>query len=1242
MRITKKRAQRFYQIPVVLAATVLFSTASLATAGQQSEQAKSSSATNQSAVRKLEVGKPIERELKGGESHTYEIVLEPGQFLNAVIEQRGIDVAVQVVAPDGKQVMEVDSPNGDKGPEPVTLITEAAGVYRVNVKALEKNAPVGKYEIRVNELRAATEKDRALQEATKLNQEVERLYRAGKYDTALTLAERGLAIREKVLGAEHPDTAESLNNLAALYYFKGEYAKAEPLYIRALTIFEKALGAEHPETANSLNNLAMLYLSKGDYAKAEPLYIRALAINEKALGAEHPKTANSLNTLSGLYYSKGDYAKAEPLAIRALAIYEKALGAEHPDVAQSLNHLAALYYSKGDYAKAEPLYIRALAIRENALGAEHPDIAQSLSNLAALYYSKGDYAKAEPLYIRGLAIDEKALGAEHPDTAVSLDNLAVLYGEKGDYSKAEPLLIRALAIREKTLGAEHPDTAISLNNLAVLYKTKGDYAKAEPLQIRALAILEKTLGAEHPGTAKSLNGLANLYSAKGDYAKAEPLYSRALAIREKAAGAQHPDTAKALTNLANVQSVKGDYAKAEPLLVRALAIREKALGAAHPDTANSLNSLAFLYRAKGDYAKAEPLYIRALAINEKALGAEHPETALSLNSIAALYRAKGDYAKAVDFHSRGNDVSDRDLIRNLASGSERQKLTYLNQTSAYTDLTISLHAQSAPNDVNAKRAALKILLQRKGRALDAMTDAIAALRRRVSPEDQTLLNQLQDVRSQLSVLTLRGPGSPGLERHKANLKALGEQEERLQNDISQRSAEFRAQSQTQSKSVTIEVIQKAIPQSTALIEFAQYRPSNPKETNKEKRFGKPRYVAYVLPSQGESLWAELGDAESINKKIDALRKALRDKRRQDVKRLARAVDRDVMQPVRKLLGLTRRVFISPDSALNLIPFAALVDERGEYLVRRYHFTYLTSGRDLLRLQEKIKSKAAPIVIADADFDNAASSNKASDTQSATNNANSLNVARDSTNASDERVGPKLGEVEFEPLKRLVASAEEAREVKRTLKQATVFLRSDATESALKQVSSPSILHIATHGYFLEEEVKPGSKTSESTRIAVRKTSDDPTAGVKLENPSLRSGLFFAGANKGKSGDDDGVLTALEAAGLDLWGTKLVVLSACDTGVGEVLTGQGVQGLRRALVLAGSESQMMSLWPVSDKGTRELMIEYYRRLKAGEGRSEALRRVQLKMLGSKNRNHPFYWASFIQSGEWANLDGKRVD
>jgi CHAT domain-containing protein len=226
---------------------------------------------------------------------------------------------------------------------------------------------------------------------------------------------------------------------------------------------------------------------------------------------------------------------------------------------------------------------------------------------------------------------------------------------------------------------------------------------------------------------------------------------------------------------------------------------------------------------------------------------------------------------------------------------------------------------------------------------------------------------------------------------------------------------------------------------------------------------------------------------------------------------------------------------------------------------------------------------------------------------------------------------------------LPATAEEAAQIKSVLglQSEEMLLEERANKRELKELRSPAILHIATHGYFLQEEEREANAEQRLTRIKsgiIGEGAEEELRGMKLENPLLRSGLLLAGANRGNG--DEGILTALELTGLDLWGTKIVVLSACDTGVGEVKNGDGVYGLRRALVLAGSESQMMSLWPVSDAGTRDLMINYYRALKAGEGRSAGLRRVRLEFLKDARRAHPYYWASFIQSGEWANLDGNR--
>jgi CHAT domain-containing protein len=233
----------------------------------------------------------------------------------------------------------------------------------------------------------------------------------------------------------------------------------------------------------------------------------------------------------------------------------------------------------------------------------------------------------------------------------------------------------------------------------------------------------------------------------------------------------------------------------------------------------------------------------------------------------------------------------------------------------------------------------------------------------------------------------------------------------------------------------------------------------------------------------------------------------------------------------------------------------------------------------------------------------------------------------------------IGKLYFGPL----LTASEALAIKKIVPESRVLLKKEATEAALKSVRSPLFLHIATHGFFLGDVgvTAPGSRSFRAlgTAAAVPDLSSSEWIS-NIENPLLRSGLALSGANRGSSGDEDGVLTALEAASLDLWGTKLVVLSACDSGVGEVKNGEGVYGLRRSFVLAGSETQVMSLWKVRDDATRDLMIAYYANLKRGMGRGEALRQVQLAMLRNPKRKHPYYWASFIQSGEWANLEGKR--
>ncbi len=1032
-----------------------------------------------------------------------------------------------------------------------------------------------------------------LQEAEKLNQQMVQLYRQGKYNEAIPLAKKTLAILEKVLGQEHPYVANNLNNLAVLYREQGSYAKAEPLYLRALTIREKVLGSQHQDVAQSLNNLAELYREQGSYAKAKPLFLRSLAIYEKVLGQEHPDVAESLNNLALLYQTQGNYGKAEPLFLRSLQIREKVLGREHPLVATSLNNLALLYQKQGSYSKAELMYLRSLEIREKVLGLEHPSVATSLNNLALLYEAQGNYGEAEPLFLRSLAILKKILGSEHPNVASSLNNLAGLYNSQGSYSKAEPLYVRSLTIREKVLGREHPDVALSLNNLASLYQLQKNYGKAEPFYMRSLAISEKVLGKEHPYVAISLNNLALLYETQGNYSKAKPFY------------------------------------------MRSLTIREKVLGREHPDVALSLNNLALLYQLQGDYSKAEPLYQRSLAIFEKVLGGEHPDVAQSLNNLAGLYWVKGDINRATDFLTRGLAAEEKNLHLIYAVGSEQRKQNYAQTFSGRADATITLALQQTKNPTLAKLA-LTTILRRKGRVLDAMTDTVQILRAQLAdnPETKKLFDDWLDVQRRLANLVYRGQGEQNFEIYQQQIKQLEAEKEKLEEQVSVRSAEFRKEITP----VELADIQAKIPADAAMVEIVQYKPFNLKAKNESEKWGKPRYAAVVLRNTGEPSWVDLGDAATIDKSVASFRRVLafapatnksnskedrgidvtpiEGKRKIQLEELARTLDQQVMAPIRPLLGDARHLLLSPDGQLNLIPFEALKDEQNKYLVEKYAFSYLTTGRDLLRLETTAKQLTNPVVFADINYEQ-----------------------QQTVIASKSRGSENKRSVDFANLKfgSLEATLAEGEQIKKIFPDTNVITGEKATEEAIKQLKTPSILHLATHGFFLpDEDKKHNSQATNQLNNQLQQPQN-----LNLENPLLRSGLALAGFNNRQnkqSGNntEDGVLTALEVAGLNLRGTELVVLSACETGLGDVKTGDGVYGLRRALVIAGSQSQLLSLWLVADEGTKDLMVEYYQKIKAGKGRHEALREVQLEFLKDDKYSHPYYWASFIPSGNWKGM------
>lgn len=1074
---------------------------------------------------------------------------------------------------------------------------------------------------------------------------------------------RGIAILKKRLGTEFNEGA-SLGNLAADFEGRGDAAGAVRLYTLAVKATEQEVGPDHLELAGLLNKLGAAHRRQGDYRQSSLAYERALSIQDKKLGPDHAEVGWTLNRRAGVLRLLGDLDLAEQHYGRALRLIEAVKGPESVDAAIITDNLGLVYGDKGDLERAEQLHKRALGIFEKAYGADHPDVATALDNLASVYADKGDYAQAEQHHKRVLAMREKVLGAGHPDVATSRDNLAVLYQKKGDYAAAEHLHREALATIEKTYGPEHPFTAEFIANLAGFYRNTGNYVQAERLYRRALAIGEKTYGAVHRITARRLNSLADVLELKGGYVDAILVYRRALAVALKTDGPESmlaadildglaemydkigyselhdemhryslairrkingPDDPSLLGHYAALYFREGKLAEAEKFFKLALAARVEKLGEEHPVVATVLENLAIIYHRQGRYAEADAAYRRVMAIQEKRLGPRHPTVGHTHFHLSMMQWARGDIDQSLRRMTHAQEIYEHNLSNVLTTGSGTQKGFYIMAITPPTAAAITLNVHSAPENVEATRVALTAILRRKGRSLDAMTDQVGALRGRLSLQDQALFDRLKSAQARLAAYAFKDAERDDPTRLRVEVAKLESEVEALEAQISDHSAEFREQAQP----VTIESVQQLIPADAALVEIFAYETYNPKHQHHDDLYGPGRYVAYVLHREGPPALVELGLKDGIDRLAGRLRAALRSRASANVKQAARALDEAVMRPVRRRLGDKRLVLLSPDGALNLIPFGALVDERGRYLVENYTFAYLTSGRDLLRLKTQTAERQEAVIIAAPAFEGAAGAHPVP--------APSIPADPDSERRFDFT---KL------VIKPLPYTAEEAKDLKRILPDARVLMGIQATEAALKQVAGPRLLHVATHGFFLPRDAQ--AERSVPKRMAARQhrhgrerelVMGEPStpAGVWDTRPLLRSGLVLAGVKRGQSGaGQDGVLTALEVAGLDLWGTKLVVLSSCDTGVGDVSTGEGVYGLRRALVLAGAESELMSLWPVSDAATRHLMVAYYQRLLEGFGRAESLRQVQLETLRSGRHSHPFYWASFIPLGDWRGL------
>jgi CHAT domain-containing protein/tetratricopeptide (TPR) repeat protein len=1026
-----------------------------------------------------------------------------------------------------------------------------------------------------------------------LRRQVAEAYKREQFEEGARLAERAYELTRQLYGEHHLNTAVAMNDMAGMYAAAGNVAAAEPLFYKALELYRAALGDKHLHVATSLHNLGILHHSTGSYTKAVSLYLQADEILRATVNEQHPNYIDNLSKLLSSYLAVHNYAGALTTARKLLDIKRRHVGERHVETLGYLETVAQLYARLGDHERAEPLYGQLLDAYRSAHGEESQEVGHVLNSLAVLNYSTGNYARAESLYTRSADILLRGVGENDPRFATSLLNLSLLYKDMRSYKQAEALALRALELIRRNEGEDSLALMWGLNILALLRSDGGRHDEAKSLWRQALEIGRKHLPQNHPSVADMLNNFATACYARGENGEAELLFHEAMDIYRAA------------------------------------------LGPRHPHVAGSMHNLSTLYEAMGEYAKAVSTAEQALDIYRGVYGERHPHIAVCLEGLAPLRVMMNEQAEAMILLRRANEIYDQLIGEIFSIGSERQRLSYLRGVYQSFDFTLSVVLQHYPDSPTALQSAFDLTLRRKGVVVEAM----AAQRRTPAaardPALKSKFDELVVLRAQLAQKTFAGPGPEGVQAHTELLSQWENRVETLEAEIARLLPQESLRKQL--LSADGRRLARALPTDSALVEFVKFRLykfRGAQAAGGQPRFSE-RYVAFVLPSGDyESVrMVDLGSAEAVERMVKEFRASFAGGGRELVLEEEPQAEADdgaelrltVFDPLAGALGGRTRLLIAPDGDLALVPFEALPTADGRRLIDVYRVSYLGAGRDALLFDATFEGRpTAPLVIADPDF-----------------NFNDAPPAAAPAREDWRRSWDLRGSGEFT---RLPGTRVEGETIADRLKVVPLLGRA-AVESQLRACRSPYILHIATHGFFLaNQSQQPDGKKYDPSSAATMITAW-PLRLWSTENPLLRSGLVLAGANAWLQGvplpaeAEDGFLTAEDVSGLELQATALVVLSACETGVGEVQTGEGVFGLRRAFVLAGARTLIMSLWKVPDEQTQELMTSFYRHLLMGQPRAEALRNAQLAI--KEKYPAPFYWGAFICQGDPRPLTEARL-
>jgi CHAT domain-containing protein/Tfp pilus assembly protein PilF len=942
--------------------------------------------------------------------------------------------------------------------------------------------------------------------------------------------------------------AEKLNGQGIALFRQGKYPEATVALEKALALCRRLYVKDHHRLVIALSNLATVLKTRGDLDPAERHYRDALAMCRRLYRNDHPYLANGLNNMGAVLRERGDLDGAEKFLGDALAMQRRLHRKDHQDLASSLNSLGVLLMAQGDPSAAERYLREARAMLQRLHPKGHPTVAQILTTLGTLLRHRGDLGEAEKNYRDALTMRRRLYPGDHHEVAASLNHLGGVLSDRGELEEAGRNYVEALAMYRRLYPGDHPETAASLNNLGLVRRLRKDMEGAERLLREALDMDRRLYPRDHRNLATGLDNLGGLLHDRGDLGGAEKHYAEALAMYRRLYPKDHPDLAFSLNNLGLFLWERGDLDKAERRCGEALAMRRRLYPDGHLVLATSLSSLGVVRQARGDLEGAEKHHTEALAMQQRFLIKE------------ARLLAEAD---ALNFVVTLVPTPSRDLLLSSTLGRPG--------TAAYDLLWQG-------------RSALTRLVEQRHRDLLASRD----------PEARDLGVQLLSARQRLA-RRLFAPVTDALQNAE-EIRKLTEAKEALEKELARKlSLELPAVDPVPPPPRRLA---ERLPAGVAFLDFYRYLhfEFDPQvKGKKSERRTTLRYVAFLLTGGQPVVRIELGGAGPVERAWAAWREAITNKEASPAqeRRAAAALAKLVWKPIQmKLPAGVHTLYLAPDVALTQVPWAALPGRKpNTVLLEEYTFATVPHGPFLLdRLSAKGKGRPAGdalLAVGGVDYHQAADPVEGGPARRDLELDTAPGKGPAALPAKDRLAWQALPGTERE-LERVAALAHKPA----GLKVCPLTGKVATTTRVLAELPQARYAHLATHGFFADAQIR--SAFVGGPDLFARLT-PDRRGGAR--SPLVLSGLVFAGANRtGKEAEADrGILTAEGIVGLRLDKLELAVLSACDTGLGEVAGGEGVFGLQRAFHVAGARNVVASLWNVNDEATAALMHQFYHNL-----------------------------------------------